>query len=199
VLAVLAFEPFAEHSLQLLASREPLPCSCIGPRDARLNVVYLHGFDTYGPSWTEIATRRKLHEIADALHVRIALPRTRGSWARHLDEIGRAGSVCFNDPRSFVILGFSDGANAANELFFDCVGARVISVGSSSGAVSRSRALAGCGQLILIAGEHEPGFATTKLMARRLAAQHADVRFFAHSGPHEVPLRETLAALRSFQ
>jgi hypothetical protein len=204
--AVLALEPFAEQAMRELSRGRPaLPCTCIGPRQARLDIVYLHGRDTYAPSWQEIRNRQTLRAISEVLQARIALPRTRSGWpqkaqiAGSVEQIRAAAAVCFDEPH-FVVLGFSDGANAVNQLFVQCrtdVASAFVSAGSSEGIASRGIAgLNRCGQLRLIAGRHEPGFATTSMFARQLARQGGDVRFYEHPGPHELPFVETLTAIR---
>jgi hypothetical protein len=207
VLLILALEPFAQHGFQELSRNEAaLPCTCIGPERARLYVVYLHGRDTYGPSWTEIRNRQELRGISQLLQARIALPRTRSSWLPHRElgdtvrQITLAAATCFPRGQRFVVLGFSDGANAANELFLKCrtdVASRIISVGSSEGIVDPSARFSECGEIAFIAGRHEPGYDATELLARQLAGRGAKVRFYEHAGPHEVPFAETALALHT--
>ncbi len=195
---MLALEPFAEHAFLGLAHNKPaLPCECIGTSPSRVNVVYLHGLDTFGPSWTEMRNRDKLRAISRLLGARIALPRTRSSWLRSpATQIRAAAASCFPRGEPFVVVGFSDGANAVNQLFLDCrtdVATQYVSIGSSAGFEGRHEAgKTRCGTLTLIAGRHEPGLTTTRLLARQLGA-----RFYEHPGPHELPFNETMAALRS--
>ena len=206
VAAVLLIEPFVQHALAFISrDREPLPCTCIGRRDAAVNIVYLHGLDTVAPSWQEIQNREKLRAIAQILDARIALPRGPGRWpqrsdiAKSVDLIEQASRACFRSSRLMVV-GFSDGANVVNQLYVSCrpdIASTYVSAGSSEVAFRRdAQSLARCGQLVLIAGRHEPGFETTRIFATQLAKRGYRVQFVAHSGPHELPFSETLMALR---
>jgi len=206
IVFVLLLGPFARHGLERLSSRgRPLPCTCIGPRDANLNIVYLHGLDTIAPSWVELQNRARLHALARHLHARIALPRASGRWlqgpgiAESVGMIKAAASECFQ-PGGFVLLGFSDGANLVNELFLQCrsdVASTFIAIGGSSGAPRHPGDLSVCGRLFLVAGHHEPGFSTNKAYARQLARRGANVQFIEHSGPHEIPLTEIAMLLKN--
>lgn len=205
--SVLALEPFAEHALLAMSSHRPaLPCECAGATPSRVNVVYLHGRDTFAPSWTEIRNRYKLSAIAQLLRARIAFPRSRSSWLPQrsntdpsVAHIRAAADTCFPRGAPFVVVGFSDGANAVNQLFLDCrsgVTSEYVSIGSSQADIRNSVPLAGCGHLVLIAGQHEAGLTATRLLARQLAKRGADVEFHEHPGPHELPFSETMSALR---
>jgi|ERR1043165_81982 hypothetical protein len=205
ILAVLLVEPFAQHGLAKLSLQaQPPPCTCFGPRDTDLNIVYLHGLDTIAPSWMELQNRAKLHVIAKHLHARIALPRASGRWlhgsriAESLGIIKEASSECFRRG-NFVLLGFSDGANLVNELFVQCrsdVTSTFVAVGPSETIPRHSVDWSACGHFFLVAGRHEPGFSTNQAYAQQLARRGAKVQFIEHSGPHELPLKQLAILLR---
>jgi predicted esterase len=206
--AVLLLLPLAEHALAGLGRlRAPMDCECVLQERARLNIVYLHGLDSYGPSWHEIRSREKLKSIAQVLKANLAFPRAPGVWPKGTAEdiqrsrgiINAAAGKCFETRAQFGIIGFSDGGNLANQLFLLCRPSDAlwtVSVGSE-GALARKdkRTLSGCGAITLIAGRHEPTLAVTRSFARQLAARGAEVRFIEHSGPHDIPFEETLSAI----
>src|SRR6266566_2650942 len=81
--AVLLLLPFAEHALAGLGRlRAPMDCECVLQEDVRLNLVYLHGLDSYGPSWHEIRSRETLKSIAQVLKANLAFPRAPGVWPK---------------------------------------------------------------------------------------------------------------------
>lgn len=206
--AVLLLLPFAEHALAGLGHlRAPMECECVHQAGARLNIVYLHGLDSYGPSWHEIRSRETLKSIAQVLKANLAFPRAPGVWPKGTaadiqksrDIVQAAAGKCFEPRAPFGIIGFSDGGNLANELYLLCRPSSAqwtVSVGSE-GALPRNdkRSLSGCGAIALVAGRHEPTLAVTRGFVRQLAARGARVRYIEHPGPHDVPFEETLSAI----
>jgi predicted esterase len=183
-----------------------MPCDCFGPEGAEKRVVYLHGLDTRGPSWIELQNRARLRAVAELLHIRIALPRAGGAWPQHgSEEIQRSfamiesqANTCFRSPARFGLIGFSNGGNFANALFLRCSAgnpAWIVSVGSEGGVPRDSAPLSTCGEIRLIAGRHDPAFASSRGLARQLARRGADVRFIEHPGLHELPFEQTLAVV----
>jgi hypothetical protein len=209
-LGVLLLLPFAEHGLaELQRFRAPRSIDCIGDVDARLRIVYLHGRDTYGPSWVELKNRDALRALATSLDARIALPRARGGWplgneaalAKTQTIIGAAARQCFHDPTSFGVIGFSDGANVTNELFLQCRSTAAlwfVSVGGD-GAVrpDQLKGAAGCARIAVVAGQHEPTYMGSKHFARQLAKRGVDARFFEHDGVHDLPFAPLYESVRS--
>lgn len=206
--AVLLLLPFAEHALTgLHRLRAPMECECVHRGGALLNIVYLHGLDSYGPSWHEVRSRETLKSIAQVLRANLAFPRAPGMWPkgtvadlqRSRDIINAAAGECFESRAPFGIIGFSDGGNLANQLYLQCrpPGARwIVSVGSEGALpASDKRSLSGCGAITLVAGRHEPTLAVTRGFARQLAARGAQVRYIEHPGPHDIPFEETVSAI----
>ncbi|HEU4521164.1 MAG TPA: hypothetical protein VFT12_04120 [Thermoanaerobaculia bacterium] len=206
--AVAGLSVFAQHGLaQLGTLRRSGPVMCAGSSASDLRIVYLHGLDSYGPSWIEIRNRETLRALAHVLHARIAFPRARGGWpqqtAASLDTlrsaVGNAARTCFGKDSEFGILGFSDGGNAVNQLHLQCDPRSpwMVSVGSEASLSRRTdtASRAHCGTIALIAGEREPTYLVSRGFAQQLAKRGAKVRFFEHPGVHELPFAATRDAL----
>jgi predicted esterase len=115
---------------------------CLGPADARHQLVYLHGMDGPNPSPQEIANRQVLSKIASTLSVRVALPRATlpcptqpGSicWGWDFSESGLAADAaraaplieesakrCFPAHSHYGILGFSNGGYLLSGVYRSC-------------------------------------------------------------------------------
>lgn len=206
--AVIVLSIFIRAALSSAAPRRASAAGCIGEASAPLRMVYLHGLDTYGPSWKEVENRETLRALAHAVNARIALPRTRGFWpqghpaarATARSVIADAAGRCFDGGAEYGLLGFSNGANLVNELFIHCdewPAPWMISIGGEGSARNATAAHRRCGRLIVIAGRHEPTYRIAANFASRLAKLGADVRLIEHSGAHEIPFAETALALRS--
>ena len=202
--AVVLLSPFAVQALLTLGRlRAVPPVDCIGRAEARLRIVYLHGRDTYGPSWVEVKNRETLRALARVLDARVALPRTRDGWQKAdadlLHVTAGAAQACFGETSSFGVLGFSDGGNAANQLYLTCRGAMprwVVSVGSEASIPRKeTRSWRECGPIALIAGRHEPTYLITRSFARQLQQRRATATFIEHEGVHELPFTATRRAL----
>ena len=207
---ILLLFPFAHQGLaELQRFRQPRQADCIGSAGAPLRIVYLHGRDTYGPSWVEQKNRETLRALAQALDARIALPRVRGGWpkgsAAALDQsrqiVARGAQRCFAAGGDFGLIGFSDGANLTNELYLQCRPDQArwfVSVGSEGeGRTDRVAELQTCGRIAVVAGAHEPTYLASKTFARKLARREADARFLEHPGVHELPFSALRTAIWS--
>lgn len=95
--------------------------TCLGEAGARRHIVYLHGLDSFAPSWQELDNRRALAALPD---VAIAIPRAPvcgagRCWsdedagaAETISAIRGAAHVCFPDASSYGVVGFSRGGYA---------------------------------------------------------------------------------------
>ena len=205
--AVYLLMPFAQQPLAALSElRKPAATECYGRGDATLQFVYLHGLDTYGPSWRELSNRHVIRALADEFDARVALPRRRGAWpqgdaavvAQTRKLIDDAAATCFNSG-AYGIVGFSNGGNAANELYLQCEPAKaawIISAGSEATlARDRRTSFASCGRLVLVAGRHEVTYPIARGFSRQLEKRGADVHFIEHDGSHELPYPAAAEAL----
>ncbi|MGE5182106.1 MAG: hypothetical protein ACM31C_08590 [Acidobacteriota bacterium] len=133
--------------------------TCMGPRDARVRFVYLHGLDSRGPSWQELDNRRALAALPDAA---IALPRAPlcdgGRCWPDSDEgtgevigaIRGAARACFGEHASYGVVGFSRGGFALARLATcDAAGARWAIVASAFGYGDEPR-LRGCPVAVVV-------------------------------------------------
>lgn len=205
---VVALSPFAHHGLAELGRlRKAQPVTCLGRAGAPLRIVYLHGSDSYGPSWVELKNRETIHALAKTLDARVALPRARGGWPQRDTEsldategvIRDAAGACFGERATFGLLGFSDGGNAANQLYLRCrslSAAWIVSVGSEASLPLTQRIpRSGCAPIALVVGRHEPTYPVARGFAQQLRKRGARVRLVEHAGVHELPFSATRDAL----
>ena len=181
----------------------PPICDCIGSSSAKHHFVYLHGTDTFGPSWREIENREVLRVLADTLDLSIALPRSPfGRWPMQdasdfqwsLATIHRAAGTCFPRDARYGVVGFSDGGYLVNDVFARCIPSEalwLVSVGGEGSMQPGVRDLSRCGALRVIMGRHEPVFSSTQFFVTSAARRHADIRLIIHRDGHALPLAET--------
>lgn len=147
----------------LAAARSAEPPTCLGQRSASRHVVYLHGLDSYAPSWQELDNRRALAAIPDAA---IAMPRAPACgggrcWSdaddgvrETIDAIRDAARTCFDDHTSYGVIGFSRGGFALARLAScDAIGARWAIVASAFGYTEELR-LRDC-PVAIVVGRHD--------------------------------------------
>lgn len=150
----------------------PVAIECLGDREASLHAVYLHGLDSFGPSWQELQNRRVLAQLAEEHGLRIALPRgpmcgSRRCWPYQTPaELGNIKSVlvqskasCFDGAANYGVIGFSNGGFATAELFENCMLSDLswIIISGSGGFIeaSRPRNLGACGEFTMIVGDSD--------------------------------------------
>jgi dienelactone hydrolase len=126
------------------ARRSPAAApTCLGPRGASRQIVYLHGLDSFAPSWQELDNRRALAAIPDAA---IAMPRAPACGAGRcwstadegatdtITAVRGAARACFGDDAKYGVVGFSRGGFALARLATcNSVGARWAIVASAYG------------------------------------------------------------------
>lgn len=189
--------------------------TCLGPAEAKYFAVYLHGRDSTQPSTQELGNRAALAQVAQALSMRIALPRAafhcpEGSatlcwgWAlkeNEMDAAARAtndaAAKCFGNDKPFGLIGFSSGGGVATKAFRNCqLQSRfsqapwAVAIGSSMfkgplGPESPPR-LEGCGTLVLLTGEHDPSRDPAEHYLKVLREKGAHVTALSFDGAHEV-------------
>ncbi len=182
---------------------------CLGAPGAAHRAVYLHGIDSFGPSWQELHNRDVLAELAARFDLRLALPRgvcSRGRcWPepeRALPWIQAAARACFDAPqRPHGLIGFSNGGFLVGALARACGGGAGIDwllVASAGGTVppGAARDLAGCPPVRVVVGDgdryhREPA----RALARDLAALGGDARLIEFAGGHELAAGPVGAAL----
>jgi hypothetical protein len=86
-------------SLLIAAGAVPEPAApslrsatCIGPADAKAFAVYLHSVDAATVSAQELGNRENLARVAEALSIRIALPRAPRACPNHPSSRGLEAS-----------------------------------------------------------------------------------------------------------
>jgi predicted esterase len=193
--------------------------SCIGPDDPRGFMVYLHGRDFDPPGTLELQNRRVLEQIAENLHIKIALPRgseTCGGngpprcWGWEISDsqteealkaIQSAADSCFGPGKSFGLIGFSNGGYVVDRIFRTCAlqsSSWFISVGAGAAnppSAQWASDLSGCGKFTLIEGTQDSqnydkgGAYLSKIQLR---GGHAHELQF--EGGHEIPYEPTRTA-----
>jgi hypothetical protein len=169
---------------------------CIGAPDAHNAAVYLHGIDSFGPSWQELHNRDVLAELAARFDLRLALPRgvcERGRcWPeaeRALPWIRSAARACLGG-RPHGLIGFSNGGFLVGALARACNGeARWLLVASAGGTVpgDAARELAGCPPVRIAVGQGDRyHLEPARTLARDLAHRGGDVRLIEFDGGHEL-------------
>ncbi len=199
---------FATAAIGRARLAAPDEFECMGAPDAASAAVYLHGIDSFGPSWQELHNRDVLADLAARFDLRLALPRgvcERGRcWPepeRALPWIRAAARACLGD-RPHGVIGFSNGGFLAGALARACTReARWLLVASAGGTVPPDAAhdLAGCPPARVVIGRGDRyHLEPARALARDLAAGGADVRLIEFDGGHRLeggPAGEALADL----
>lgn len=186
---------------------------CIGLKDAKNSVVYLHGMDTEIPGEQEILIRQKLTTLAAKLNMRIALPRASDTcptnskllcWGWNFNDskvvnaalanAALAAKECFPKAKKMGLLGFSNGGFVANQIIRDCKHTQFswfISIGAAGDWNSAdSKDLSKCGQLQLFAGKQDKSnYKNIKTFAAWLKERKAKVDLIEYEEGHTVPLK----------
>lgn len=185
--------------------------SCIGPKDARSFVIYLHGLDAESPSAQEMGNREVLAALARKQSLRIALPRAKQAcpgkpgtvcWGWGFDDaevaaaaatVREGASSCFGDQPATVV-GFSNGGYLLTKVIRSCAlkrelpnVTRVITVGAGmvKGPIEREPRLEGCGELTMVVGtKDEFNFDPGGNLLEQLRARGASVREVRFDGAH---------------
>lgn len=105
----------------------PLEVNCIGDKNAKNALIYLHGMDSIAPSRQEVSNSKQLELLAKQLDLVIALPRAKNKcpdneqmlcwgWAfkqveleEILPSILDSREACFLKDKPFGMMGFSNG------------------------------------------------------------------------------------------
>jgi predicted esterase len=210
--------------LESTSSTDLRRVSCLGPSDAKSFAVYLHGMDSPSISDQELGNRQSLARAADALSMRIALPRASipcpnqaGSlcWGWAFDEaeidvsaraVKDAAQACFGS-QPYGLIGFSNGGYLLSKLLRTC--ALHVKLPTATWAVTFGSAvfkgplepqpasLADCGRLVIAAGTGDTyNFDPTDHLLNALKAKGADVTALRFEGGHLVPEEPLQRALK---
>jgi hypothetical protein len=182
--------------------------TCLGRDDASRHVVYLHGLDTFAPSWQELDNRRALAAIPDAA---IAIPRApacgNGRCWSDADEgaavtsaaIRGAARACFGDRWGYGVLGFSRGGFAVARLArCDTAEARWAIVASAFGYTDDLR-LRGC-PVAVVVGRDDPLHHDGAVgYAQRRRAAGLSTALFEFDGGHRLDAPSLAAAIDALE
>jgi hypothetical protein len=179
---------------------------CLGPKDARESLIYLHGMDPVAPSSQELATRADLERLGHELGLRVAVPRSqtlcpkdktllcwpqtsRDTLSLTWEKILSDSALCFTrTPSDPILLGFSNGAYFATQLWQECLPSgprRVLAIGS--GETRREKApAASCGRLTLLVGRRDQVLPSARAFHKRLLARKSKIDFIEFDGGHQV-------------
>ena len=193
---------------------------CIGPKNSKNSIVYLHGMDTPTPGEQEILIRQKLTTISEKLNLRLALPRATKmcptnaklmcwGWdfsnSKIIDEALAsaflAAKECFPQAKKLGLIGFSNGGLVVNQIVKDCKETPFswfISVGAAgSWKKNETKNLKECGTLYLFAGKQDKSnYLNIKNFSAWFKSQGANTELVEHDGGHAVPSEELERLLR---
>jgi predicted esterase len=188
---------------------------CIGDPAAAHHVVFLHGIDSFGPSWQELDNRRTLARLADAKDLAIAIPRspalcpdggrcwpqdtTTGLLATNA-AIRDAARACFDSTDHVGVIGFSNGGFAVARLYQLCV-ARYdwFIVASGGGAYATKDELSACGPIAIAIGTRDRyHFDVAHTLNDELHARHADVELVEFDGGHRLDFDALMQSIQMF-
>jgi len=202
-----------------------LKVSCIGPENAPHSLIYLHGMDSLQPSNQELRNRAILTDIANALNIRIALPRAFMAcptqtnsicwgWSFNQNELQsvlplilQARTKCFSGVNDFGMIGFSNGGYLITQWYrnemipkMERTPSFLIASGSDTGVVPKTiQSLAMSPPLTLIIGNQDQyNRDPTSSFFNQLKALNAKVSRIEFDGGHQLDLTSSRAVLRSY-
>ena len=195
--------------------RDPVVATeCIGDPQAAHHAVYLHGIDSFGPSWQELDNRRTLARLADAKHLAIAIPRapvmaggrrwpqdTVSGLLETNNAIRDAARACFASTDHLGVIGFSNGGFAIARLYQKCIASFdwfiVSGAGGSFGAEGDD--LSACGHLAVVVGARDRyHYEFAAQFNRDMLARHADVNLVEFDGGHRLDFDALMEAIQGF-
>jgi predicted esterase len=190
---------------------------CLGDPAAPHHVVYLHGIDSFGPSWQELENRRTLARLADAKDLAIAIPRSPvvcpqlggRCWpqdsreALHAtgDAIRAAARACFDDDAHLGVIGFSNGGFAVARMYQTCVANVDWFIVASAGGFAGNEVpeLSACGRIAITIGTRDRyHFTYAHELDTELRARHADVELVEFDGGHRLDFDALMQSLQMF-
>jgi len=192
---------------------DPVPVECIGDANARSRAVYLHGLDSFGPSWQELGNRRVLAQLAREHGLRIALPRgpmcgSGRCWPYQgeddqnalVSRIEGAAEACFGAGANYGVVGFSNGGFAAAEIFETCRLSQLdwIILSGSGGHIepSHTTSLADCGKIAVVIGDRDRHhWDIAHNYDKALRDRGADARLIEYQGGHRLAYSAMVEAL----
>lgn len=193
---------------------------CLGPQNASVGFVYLHGMDAVSPSQQELLNREKLERLSKKLGIRVAIPRANTvcpsnskmlcwGWGFSSAELNSIKIQVLNAaqscqlPEKFNLIGFSNGAYATNLLYKDCLLAgdsKIISIGASllnPGSKFTDGELAKCGNLkILIGNKDQYNYDPNKALFNAIKSKNGNVEWIEFEGSHEISEDALLQVLK---
>ena len=202
----------------LIFNQTSYATDCLGPINAKINVIYLHGIDTTKPNSLELQNRERLQKIANALSARISLPRspqlckdqTKLCWNPNIDQAENAKALlqeatelskeCFhsNDSQPHLI-GFSSGGFLVNKIIRYCLKRNfqsIMSIGASSATdESDPRDLTNCSPLRMLVSRTEATREAAEKFYSIIKQRNGNIRLDYFDGDHELPQKETLKIL----
>lgn len=191
------------------ARREPAATpTCLGPQGARRKIVYLHGLDSFAPSWQELENRRVLAAIPDAA---IAMPRAPACGAGRCwsdDDAGVANTTtairdaartCFGERASYGVVGFSRGGYALARLATcDNGGARWAIVAAAFGYTDELR-LRDCPVAVVVGRDDRYQHDGAVDYAQRRRAAELPTWLFEFDGGHRLDTDSLTSAIDAFE
>jgi predicted esterase len=182
--------------------------TCFGAEHASRHIVYLHGLDSFAPSWQELGNRRALAAIPD---VALAAPRAPscGSgrcWSDSDDgtsetvtAIRGAVRACFGDHATYGVVGFSRGGYALARLAScNSFGARWAIVASAFGYTTDLR-LSDCPVAVVIGHGDRYQYTGAIEYAQRRRAAELSTFLFEFDGGHRLDTESLAAAIGALE
>lgn len=195
---------------------------CIGPKNAKAGMVFLHGMDSpeFGPQ--ERKTREHLAKIAGELDIAFALPRSTmkcptkpdlvcWGWSFHeLDSVDnalaaseKAKQTCFPEAKSTGIMGYSNGGYVVNYILKYCKKNSfdwAISIGAGSTWKDSDPVtdMSSCGKYVFLIGTKDTyNYDTVLKMKPWLEKRNVKFSISEYDDGHTVPYKELLTEIKN--
>ena len=194
---------------------------CIGPKTAKIGMVFLHGMDSpeFGPQ--ERKTREHFTKMAKELDIAFALPRSPMKcptkphlvcWGWSFQELNsvdnalaaseKAKQTCFPEAKSTGIMGYSNGGYVVNYILKYCKKNSfnwAISIGAGSTWKDSDAVtdMSSCGQYVFLTGIQDTyNYDTVLKMKPWLQKRKVNFSIAEYDGGHTVPYNELLAEVK---
>lgn len=189
---------------------------CVGNENAKRFGIYLHGMGPITPTTEELNYRKRMSEVASALNMRIAIPRSKkvctpsrvlcwphGTFedvSMTYEEVVDAAHDCFPEDAKFGVIGFSNGGYFAGKLVNFCLSPQpewIIAIGSA-GTVrpTQKSSLKDCAPITFLIGQSDITNKDAKAYKTALERLGARTKLSEFKGGHMVPLEPLINELK---
>lgn len=209
-------------SFAFIAKSNATESICIGSKDAKYSVIYLHGMDSTPVSDQEMKNREILSKLANKYSFQFAIPRATmkcpanssllcwgWTWSDNelnllIPSILESRLNCISPNKTFGLIGFSNGGYFLTQWYKKGIDSKnniafLIAIGASKGSIQTKIDLSKNPPLIMITGNQDKfNNDPQDVFANELKALKGNVHSIKFNGAHEInekTLEETLLSL----